>query len=419
MCHSYGNSPSFMVNLSVAFGYLGLSLMVLQMILISRIDAVAGIFGLDALQQFHKKIGILAFFVVLAHPALLLFSKFYDPLCFLPVSRSPWSIWIGTFSFVAVLLVIVSSIWRKQLKISFELWQIIHGPLVVLALVLAGVHIRGLGRYEGFPAVQGVLLAYFLIFIGFVIRYHVIRPIQDWKKPWVVVENKPEKGNARTLRLRPEGHNGFTFKPGQFAWICLGRTPFFKEQHPLSFSSDGDVTTGDGEIAFTIKDLGDWSGTVVPRVKPGDRVFVDGPYGVFSVDHERGPGIVLITGGIGITPLYSTLVTLAARKDPRPVVLFYGTNTIEELTFDEELLKLTQKMALAVVFVLYRPPAGWTGETGFITAEVFHRHLPADYRSFQYFICGPVPLMESMENILPGLGIPADNIHISERFDMV
>jgi predicted ferric reductase len=51
-----------------------------------------------------------------------------------------------------------------------------------------------------------------------------------------------------------------------------------------------------GCIAFTIKALGDWSGKIVPAIKPGARIWVDGPYGVFSADREQGPGYVLIGG---------------------------------------------------------------------------------------------------------------------------
>jgi ferredoxin-NADP reductase len=75
-------------------------------------------------------------------------------------------------------------------------------------------------------------------------------------------------------------------------------------------------------------------------------------------------------------------------------------------------------MNLQVVIVLSKPPEGWTGETGYITGDVLQRHLPQQYKRFQYFICGPTPLMDGMEKALPELGVPADKIH-TERFDMV
>jgi predicted ferric reductase len=268
------------------------------------------------------------------------------------------------------------------------------------------------------PAVRLVWFIYLLIFVGVVIRYRIVKPLRLWGKPWEVVENKAELGNAHTLRLRPVDHGGFTFEPGQFGWINVGRTPFNLEQHPISFSSNGDNPAGDGEIAFTIKSLGDWSGTVVPGIPPGTRVFVDGPYGVFSMDREQGPGYVLIGGGVGITPLHAMLLAMAEREDVRPVILFYGTSTLDDLTFRDELEGLAKTMNLKVVVVLSKPPEGWTGETGYITADVLRRYLPKQYKRFQFFICGPTPLMDAMEKALPDLGVPADKIH-TERFDMV
>ena len=73
---------------------------------------------------------------------------------------------------------------------------------------------------------------------------------------------------------------------------------------------------------------------------------------------------------------------------------------------------------LDVVHVLARPPADWTGETGYVTPEVLARHLPPGHRRFQFFICGPEPMMDAAESALVELGVPAERVH-TERFDMV
>lgn len=238
-----------------------------------------------------------------------------------------------------------------------------------------------------------------------------------WRRPWEIVENIPEHGNAHTLVLRPIGHKGFTFQPGQFAWLNSGPTPFHFEQHPISLSSSAEIGPGD-EVAFTIKRLGNWSGSDVPALKPGMRIWVDGPYGVFSLDQEQGPGYVLIGGGIGITPFRSMCETLAAREDNRPVILFYCSQDYDDLTFREEIEQLGKKMNLKVVYVLERPGKDWRGEEGHLTAEMILRHLPGQYKRFQYFICGPPHLMDAMERVLPRIGVAAESIH-TERFDLV
>jgi predicted ferric reductase len=156
-------------------------------------------------------------------------------------------------------------------------------------------------------------------------------------------------------------------------------------------------------------------------MKPGMRVYVDGPYGSFSVDrHEHAKGFVFIAGGIGITPLLSMLRTLADRGDQRKLVLLYANKNRETIAFYDELVELQTKLDLRVVHVLEAPPEGWQGERGFVNAEILNRHLPAerDKNAYETFICGPKPMMDAVETALVKAGVFMGDFH-SERFDMV
>ena len=156
----------------------------------------------------------------------------------------------------------------------------------------------------------------------------------------------------------------------------------------------------------------------VRHVHDGDTLWLDGPHGVFSIDREQAMGYVLIGGGVGITPLHSMCQTMAKRGDPRPVVLFYGAQDEESLTLIDDLQQLTGSMNLTVVPVLAKPSADWKGETGYITADIMKRYVPEQVRWFKFLICGPNPLMDAMEEALPAVGIPPENV-LTERFDMV
>ena len=79
---------------------------------------------------------------------------------------------------------------------------------------------------------------------------------------------------------------------------------------------------------------------------------------------------------------------------------------------------LASRMNLKIVYVLEKPCASWQGERGFITADLLRRHLPREYRRFQYFVCGPPALMNAMERTLPEMGVPQEQVH-TERFDLV
>ena len=408
------------VYLSAATGYIALVLMATELALVSRFQGVAGAFGIDSLLQFHRQIGIASMAFAAAHPVLLVADRAYTMQLLVPAATTPWPVALGLVAFVMAALVVGLSVYRRLLRLSYGVWHVTHGVLSLILIAVAAVHILAIGRFAALPAMRTLLIAYLVFFIGMFLRYRLIRPLALWSQPWEVVENRPEHGQSHTLVLRPVGHAGFRFEPGQFAWIGFGRSPLSADGHPISFSSNGDIPNHDGAIAFTIKELGDWSGDIVPGIREGTVAWVDGPHGVFTIDREEGAGYVLIGGGVGITPLYSMLQAIETRADVRPVFVFHAANDFDDLTFREELAATAARMpSLTLITVLVRADDAWTGERGFVDATMLTRYLPPTlYRHFQYFICGPTPLMDAMEEVLPGIGVPADRIH-TERFDMV
>jgi predicted ferric reductase len=243
----------------------------------------------------------------------------------------------------------------------------------------------------------------------------VAKPLFMLRRPYRVVEVRRERGDTCTLVMRPEGHGGFRFAPGQFGWLTLWASPFRITGHPFSFSSSAAVA--DGRVEMTIRNLGDFTARI-PSVMVGERVYLDGPYGAFTIDRNPADMHVLIAGGVGITPMMSILRTLADRGDQRPVTLLYGSKDWESITFREELEALERRLNLTVVHVLAQPPENWTGERGFIDAALFERHLPAPYAEHEYFICGPNPMMDAIEKALGELGVPLAKYH-SERYSFV
>ena len=345
----------FLVELAVGAGFVGFALMSMEFALISRINAAAQPFGEDSLQLFHNLMGITALGFILAHPILLVISG-YPAGCWLNPFAACANVATQTAALALYLLLalIIISVWRKQLRIRYEAWYVMHGLFALIVLGAALVHIFIVGRYTSTMALKVVWILYGVLVLGMMVWFKILTPIRNWNKKWEVIENRAEQGDSRTLVLKPVGHDGFNFKPGQFSWLKAGRTPFGLGQHPISMSSAADVEPG-GTVAFTIRNLGDWSGEQVPALKPGDTMWLDGPHGVFSIDREQAMGYVLIGGGVGITPLHSMCQTMAKRGDPRPVVLFYGAQDEESLTLYDELQELTGRMNLTVVPVLAKP----------------------------------------------------------------
>ena len=408
----------FLINFSVALGFVGLSLMGLQFVIAARFPSIAAPFGVDVLLQYHRQIGIVSLLFILAHP-LLLFVADTGYLALLDVTTAPLRAKMAVTSTVALLVLVGLSVWRKKLRIGYELWQLTHGVLAFVVMAAALTHVLLVGYYVNEPLEIALWLWMATVFVGLVLWVRVVRPLELRTKAWRIEDVIPERGNICTIVLKPSRlharrFDGFYFEPGQFAWITVGKSPFAITRHPFSISSSAEKTE---RVALSIKASGDFTRNV-GYLKPGATAYLDGPHGAFTIDRHYGPGFVFIGAGVGITPLMSMLRTMTDRSDPRPCYLFFGNREWEGVAFREEIEELKGRLNLEVVHVLSRPPEGWEGEEGRIDAAVLGRHLPERYQRLQYFICGSDLMMEDTEDALVRLGVPKRRVH-SERFGMV
>jgi predicted ferric reductase len=408
----------FLIDFSVALGFVGLSLMGLQFVLAARFQSVAAPFGIDVLLQYHRQIGIVSLFFILAHP-LLLFVADIDYLALLDLTTAPLRAKMAVTSTVALLIMVALSVWRKKLRIGYELWQLTHGVLAFVVIAAALTHVLLVGYYVNEPLEIALWLWMAVVLVGLILWVRVVKPLELRSTAWRIEELIPERGNICTLvlkpsRLRARRFDRFAFEPGQFAWITVGKSPFAITRHPFSISSSAEKTE---RVALSIKAAGDFT-EKIGHLKPGATAYLDGPHGAFTIDRHDGPGFVFIGAGVGITPLMSMLRTMADRSDPRPYYLFFGNREWESVAFREEIEELKGRLNLEVVHVLSRPPEGWEGDEGRIDAAVLARHLPKRYQRLQYFICGSDSMMDATEDALVHLGVPKRRVH-TERFGMV
>ena len=406
----------FWRDLSVGLGYSGFAMVGLQFILTARFKVIKAPYGSDIVYFFHRQISLVLFVLIATHPLLLFI---FDPshLGLLNLVTAPWAARFGVVALILLGALIGLSVWRKRLRFEYDRWRIWHGILATGAIGLAMAHIELRGYYLNMPWKQLFWGFYGISWVGVLAWIRVIKPIILLRKSYLVEKVIPERGNAWTVELRPANHKGLHFQPGQFAWITAWDSPFRDHEHPFSFSSSAEESA---RLTFTIKELGDFTASI-KNLSKGQCVYVDGPYGAFSIDrHPHVQEFIFIAGGIGITPIMSMLRTLADRGDSRSLTLIYANNTLETSTFLEEIEKLPLRLNLKLVHVLKSPPEGWSGEKGFINADILERNLPAERipNKAEIFICGPGPMMNAVEKALIQLGFPMGDFH-SERFDLV
>jgi predicted ferric reductase len=401
---------SFWVELSVALGFVGLTQIGIQFVLIARFQPLTYPYGIDIVLRYHRQIALVALAFILLHPVLLLIEHPARVALLNPFGGT-YASKLGLAAVAALVLLAVTAVWRERLNIGYEAWRLSHTGLGIAALVFAQVHVSLAGLYVNTVWKQALWIASSVLLVGLVAYFRLLKPWRQRRRPWRVVGVRDEGGGTVNLDVEAVGHEGFRFEPGQFAWIKVGETPYTIEEHPYSFASSAEETA---RLSFGIKALGDFSERL-QTIEAGTPVYLDGPHGAFSIDRAQAPGYVFIAGGVGITPIMSFLTTMADRGDPRPVLLIYSTNEEEDLAYSEEIEALKERLDLETVFVLEEPPHDWAAEEGRVTGELLERRLPKERFRRRFFVCGPPPMMAAVEEALLAHDVPRSHIH-TEKF---
>lgn len=401
-------------DLSVILGFVGLAMAGVQFVPTARLPFLAEVFDLDNLYRVHHVLSVLSVILVFLHPVLLVV---YNPktLLLLDFFNAPWRAQAGILGLLGLILIAITSVLRKELRLSYNTWHAVHDLLALGIAVFALIHIVKVNYYFSAPAMKAAWVVEALIWIGMTLYLRFIKPLQMKAKPFQVDKVLTEAPGMWSLVLKPAGHAGMAFKAGQVAWLNINSSPFTLHRNPFSLAGSARKPH---ELQFAIKNLGDFSATI-GDLKGGETVYVDGPYGKFSLDWPCSKvGMVLLAGGIGIAPVMSILRTLADDGDTRPLFLLYGNYDEVTIAFKDELEKLKKKLNLTVVHVLEKPAKGFKGEKGFITRELLERVVPEELRQkVRFFICGPLPMITAMERHLSAMQVPHKHIS-SEKYEM-
>ena len=399
-----------LAGLLAAFGIL------FQLILIGRVKWVERVFGLDRLTRLHHIVGFSLVFFLLAHPVLVTAGHAMES------ESSAWGqfvefchYWPGVLSATIALAIMavailfsVMIVW-KRLRLNYETWHTVHLTLYV-AIALAFFHqIAVGGDFTGnrwFAAYWYLLYAFT---VGNLLAYRFIRPLWLFlRHRFVVARVTQETGDVTSIYI--EGHNmaAFPVEAGQFMIVRFLAPGFRWEAHPFSVSR----RPGGKQLRLTIKQLGDFTRRV-PDLKPGTRVIIDGAHGIFTMRNSASPKVLMIAGGIGITPIRSLAEEMILAG--RDIVLIYANRTRALTVFDKELDELARDSAgrLRIVHVMSNEP-NWSGEKGRIDRESIERLVP-DLRERDVFLCGPPPMMKSIRSALSSLGVDPARLHY-ERF---
>lgn len=405
---------TLMEQLARSTGLGAMTLLVVALVLPSRLDWLISSLGIESILRGHRVVAVSVTALVAAHLLLVLAS---DPrgVSILDLRDTTSAAWAAIISTIALGVVVVLAFQRKRRRPRYEGWRMAHIALAFAALLTSWLHVWWLGYAEDRPLVRAWLIVLTAIALGVVLHRWLWRPLCSHRRSYLVEEIRVEGRDVVTVVLRAHLHSGMDFEAGQFAWLKIGSSPFVFEEHPFTIASTAESPH---RKEFTIKASGDFT-QLLRGLRPGRRVFLDGPYGSMTTENlESSTGFVMIAGGVGITPMLSILRTLRDRADDRPHYLLVGARTEHDLMMRSEIYRLRHRLNLTVTEVVASPSRRWGGETGRIDAALLKRRLPPLAQHYDFFLCGPPPMVIAVSRALRARGIPAENIH-TEQFESI
>ncbi|MFW6059293.1 MAG: 2Fe-2S iron-sulfur cluster-binding protein [Phycisphaeraceae bacterium] len=249
---------------------------------------------------------------------------------------------------------------------------------------------------------------------------------QAWEgsRKFEVAQKVCEADNVHSFHLVPHDQRPLpTFQPGQYLTFQLhvpGRDRPVVRCYSLSEAPRED------EYRVTIKRIapprdkpdappGLASSHFNDRVEPGDILDVKAPHGSFCLDTTRETPVVLIAGGIGVTPIFSMLETIVSTGSPRETWFFYGVRNQREHAFKQRLEALAAEGHNVNLHICYSDPTDDDIEgrdyhhAERVSMDLLQRLLPSN--NYDFYICGPAPMMSDLVNGLEEWGVPEQRVH--------
>ncbi len=247
-------------------------------------------------------------------------------------------------------------------------------------------------------------------------------------RKFTVAKKVLESDDTYSFYLKPhDGKRISNFKPGQYLTFQF-QLPGDKKPSIRCYSLSDGFIDGDhyrvtikralpdkGHKAYDPKRIGVISSHFCDRVHEGDILDVKAPSGKFFLDVEVERPVVLIGGGIGVTPMITMARVLTHLKDPREIYFFFGCRSGQDHMFRDEMLALQKANPKMRLHVCYSRPDE-TDEPGKafnhesrVTIDLMKEILPSS--NFEYYLCGPGPFMDSLVNGLYDWGVPKKDVY--------
>lgn len=382
---------------TVMLGGIAFLLMTSSILLSTRLEVFEDWFGgLDRMYQVHRVAGVFAAITALVH--------FFGIPKELPEGVDPVANAIfpsGPLGMLGLIFLVIGLFIALNRKIRYSRWRPTHKIMGLVYILVIGHFMTAPGVFfERFSA-SGILLIIAAAIGVIALVYSVFGMNRRTALPFTIeAVNALER--ATEVVLKPVDKM-LHFKPGQFAFVEV-QGKGWNEPHPFTISS----APGEDRLRFTMKVLGDWTRKVREELAPGGEVQVRGPYGRFDTT-TAGKRQIWLAGGIGLTPFLSKIRAMEMGDD-REIHLVYAAREAQDAIFLDEL----QDRAAALGNVTLVPL--FSDEGNFARVDMMKQKLPDPLDTYEYFMCGPSPMVTGIRKDLRKEGVPRNRIH-TEAFE--
>lgn len=399
-----GTLGGLLISLGDLAGLTAFYLVLWQLLLIGRTGWIERAWGHDKLSHIHHLVGLCAVCIIGIHPVLMTLGYSAQAqttfvgqfLMFLSGYRDVLKAFIAYLMFLSIVGI---SLTIVRSKLRYETWYFVHVWLyLAVLLVFSHQFANGHDLGQGWFVWYWQMLLY--VTLATVAWYRFLKPLIHFNRYHFVVKDiHRENHNVTSIIIGGVRLQQLNARAGQFVIVRFLTRGRWWQAHPFSLSEMPDGT----RFRLSIKSVGDFTAGI-PHIPVGTKIALEGPLGRFTADRATRDRVVLIAGGIGITPLRSLFEQFVGES--RTVDLIYAARTEKDFVLKSELERIARGSG-----TLHLMP---DDRTGHLTAELMRQAVP-DIATRYVYLCGPPEMMKAVRRELAILGVPQQYV-LFERF---
>jgi predicted ferric reductase len=382
------------------------------LLLMARTPWLEQILGTSGLVNWHRWAGIATVGLLAAHTLFItlgyaattrngVWAQFWDFLTTYP------DVLMATVGLALLVAAGVTSARAARRRLRYETWYFIH-LYAYIGIALGFAHQLAVGTdFVTDPVARAYWVALYLLVAACIVVFRVAAPIAASSRYRLrVAEVVPEADGVVSISIRGRHLERLAVSAGQFfVWRFLTRDGWWRG-HPFSLSAEPDGR----RLRITVDAVGDYT-TRLQSLRPGVRVMAEGPYGTLTALRRTQRRVLLIAGGVGITPLRALLGEMTGERGD--IILLYRASDWSRVLFRDELNELAAARKVSVRYLIGRRGSAELPNDP-LTARALRRAVP-DMLTRDVYVCGPDGMMSTVSNSLRQLGVPESRVHF-ERF---